>query len=98
MCAHTASQNSCSCIQSPCAAVVELTGGNNVRALYGLTYVAAKLSTDKRAGKQSGGLTLARAAAETLTDMYTKRAGSEQGKMLSSLLKAQGVLGPAASK
>lgn len=77
--------------------MVELSGGDNVRALYGLTYTAAKLGAEKKGPKLAGGPALAAAAAETLADIYNESAPPAQQKMLSAMLKAQGLLGGAAA-
>lgn len=79
------------------AAVVELTGGKNVRALYGLTYVAAMLGGEKKGAKAAGpaGEELAAAAAQKLTALYAGGAAEPAQASLAAMLRAQGVGGKA---
>ncbi|KFM26934.1 ER membrane protein complex subunit 2 [Auxenochlorella protothecoides] len=73
------------------SAVVELSGGRSARALYGLTYVAAQLGADRKAGKGGEEAELGQVAARALTQLYQREAPEAEQAMLAGMLKAQGL-------
>ncbi|RMZ56878.1 hypothetical protein APUTEX25_002967 [Auxenochlorella protothecoides] len=80
------------------SAVVELSGGRSARALYGLTYVAAQLGADRKAGKGGEEAELGQVAARALTQLYQREAPEAEQAMLAGMLKAQGLAVEAVTK
>ncbi|KAK9844216.1 hypothetical protein WJX81_008328 [Elliptochloris bilobata] len=74
------------------AAAVELSGGTNARALYGLCAVTAQLGGLRGAADPDG---LAAAAAATLVQRYAEEAPAHLLPLAQEMLRAQGLTGKA---
>ncbi len=77
----------------PCAAVIEMTRGQNLRALYGACACAAQLAGTRRGGSGGGEgeEEVGRLAAQALQQQYAVHCPAKL-PLVRGMLKAQGLL------
>lgn len=77
----------------PCAAVIEMTRGQNLRALYGACACAAQLAGTRRGGSSGGEgeEEVGRLAAQALQQQYAVHCPAKL-PLVRGMLKAQGLL------